>query len=89
LDLKKTEKRGGGQGESMMAQEQKQENQVEESRKSVAGRALRFIKKTAGWLANIAAIRKKQQKNSDCPQKAKSAQEVRDQLQNRCPWWGP
>lgn len=71
-----------------MAEEEKQGSSVEESGKSVAARARRFLKKTAGLLAVVVAYRKRQQ-SKDCGEKAKSAQEVRDQLQSRCPWWGP
>ena len=60
-----------------MAETKKQENQVEESRKSVAGKALGLVKKTAVLLAKAVALRKRQQKRN-ASGKAKSAQEVRD-----------
>ena len=70
-----------------MVQEETKGKQVKETGKSFVARALGFVKRTSGWLADVVAVRKRQQ--DDCPEKTKSAQDVRDQLQKRCPWWGP
>lgn len=69
-------------------QEEKKGNSRQEPAGSVIAGTLGFVKRTRKWLAEVLAVRKRQQ-SGDCAQKAKSAQDVRDQLQNRCPWWGP
>ena len=71
-----------------MVQAEKQDKEVEECRKNFARRALGFAKRTAGLLKHAVVLRKRRRK-ADCPGGAKTAQEVRDHLQNRCPWWGP
>ena len=88
MDFGVKQERSGGKGVYIMVREKKQGEQVEESEKSFTRRALGFVKRSAGWLADVVACRKRQQ-SGDCSEKAKSAQELRDKWQNRCPWWGP